>query len=684
MRRCLPALDSVFRRVVPLLTATLLAATTAGVAFAQGTYSDVTKAEGWAWALIRQGKPVDMGDRCDEKKTTVGASIDKPDWKHACRRLSSDFVTDILTKSPWRDQVPSIGLVLSGAWIDGEINLMNAKLKRAIQIRDSLIEGTVELASARTDSNISIIRTRIDGHFIASLMHSEMSLILAQSEITGSLVFSDAIFDGDVNLQNATVHGVVQAEELMVGVGLYMSRAKLQSVNLVQARVKGTVNLRGATVQGDLDLNSAQAGEVFLGSLPDSKASYKGVDMIGAAVSNTVDLVGARFDGKVNLNSISARDLFLRSTNDDRATFQDVILVNARLVGNVQLDGSLFQGRVDAHGMRVGGTLYMGLSEVNKTAGVNDKTKTSFKAIDLWLTRVAGNVNMEGTTFTGDVSANAMEVGGHLIMCNLESSQHMDFRYIQIAGNLDARGAAFNELDLSGATIRADLTLGKHDKGRQMEWKGVLKLRNASTAHLMDVADAWPAKNHLQIDGFAFSRLGPESRTPQWWDEEWIHRDPTYTPGPYEQIAAAYAIAGDRGAADEMRFRGRVRQREEEKSWGSWLVEVFLEFVAGFGIGGYTFRVVWWVMGISILGALYLRFGVAAAKPKGFVWCLGASLSRLLPVIEINKEFTEFFHDPNRERLSGLQSAIFSAVAMLGWLLGAILVAAVAGLTQKP
>jgi hypothetical protein len=37
-------------------------------------------------------------------------------------------------------------------------------------------------------------------------------------------------------------------------------------------------------------------------------------------------------------------------------------------------------------------------------------------------------------------------------------------------------------------------------------------------------------------------------------------------------------------------------------------------------------------------------------------WCFRASLSRLLPVLEINKEFSEFFNDPKRERLKGWQS----------------------------
>jgi hypothetical protein len=52
-------------------------------------------------------------------------------------------------------------------------------------------------------------------------------------------------------------------------------------------------------------------------------------------------------------------------------------------------------------------------------------------------------------------------------------------------------------------------------------------------------------------------------------------------------------------------------------------------------------------------------------------------------VIEINKEFTEFFDDPESKRLTGWQSLIFSAMGIVGFVLGAILIAAVSGLTQS-
>jgi hypothetical protein len=141
----------------------------------------------------------------------------------------------------------------------------------------------------------------------------------------------------------------------------------------------------------------------------------------------------------------------------------------------------------------------------------------------------------------------------------------------------------------------------------------------------------------------------------------------TATPPTRFAISAACANA--------RRRRGRATCGPDSFKW-----------VAGFGIGTYTFRVLYCVIGISLLGAFYLKTRVKGVRSggHGFFWCFGASLSRLLPVIEINKEFSDFFNDPKRERLTGFQSAVFSIIGIIGFVLGAVLVAAVSGLTQNP
>src|SRR5262249_37512739 len=125
-------------------------------------------------------------------------------------------------------------------------------------------------------------------------------------------------------------------------------------------------------------------------------------------------------------------------------------------------------------------------------------------------------------------------------------------------------------------------------------------------------------------------------------------------------------------------------QQRGSENWPSWIFSGFLQYAAGFGIGDRTFRVLYWVIAIAAAGALYLWRCVPEAHKRGLMWWFGASLSRLLPVIVINKEFSDFFHDPKRRRLNHRQVFLFSVMGIIGWVLGALLIAAVSGLTQKP
>ena len=350
------------------------------------------------------------------------------------------------------------------------------------------------------------------------------------------------------------------------------------------------------------------------------------------------------------------------------------------------MTGASFDGTLDADALQVGGSLFM------RSDGQN---KASFKDVDLGGAKITGAIYMNGASFDGTLNAEGLQASNDLSMSDVYCIKETDMMFAHIGGNLDLRGATLPGLDLSGASIAADLDLGGP---ASTVWTGqdgehrALNLRNTHIGNLADAKYAWPVQGQLHLDGFTFGHLGgfagdtePEMRDRgmEWWDD-WASRDIKYSPAPYAQLAAALTNAGDRDAANEIRYLSRVRERETEKGF-SYIWSGALQYVAGFGIGTYTFRVLWWVLGISLLGALYLRTRVQGVRDEnhGIVWCFGASLSRLLPVIDINEDFKGFFKDPNRATLTGLQSFVFSAMGIVGWVLGAILIAAVSGLTQS-
>jgi hypothetical protein len=223
-----------------------------------------------------------------------------------------------------------------------------------------------------------------------------------------------------------------------------------------------------------------------------------------------------------------------------------------------------------------------------------------------------------------------------------------------------------------------------------------LFLRNTHFADFQDSPEAWPPV--LDLEGFRYDRIGAfggagrtdmRRRSPAEW-ADWLARDQTFSTQPYAQLVTVLAAAGHRDTADAVQLAGRERERAEtwkEGRYISWAWLSFLSYVAGYGIGLYTFFVLLWVAGLTVLGADVLWFSERARR-RGLWWRLGASLHRLLPVIELSKEFTDFFDNPppkpdEAPNLSRFQVAYFAGHAIAGWILGFFLIAAMGGIIQK-
>ncbi|MGB7044821.1 MAG: hypothetical protein WBD65_07910, partial [Methylocella sp.] len=535
-------------------------------------------------------------------------------WRDDCRKLSSRFLVDLLTQAPWREHVPFAGVGIAGARIVGDVDLENAKLIRAIAIIDSRIEGAINLRRARTDGLIWLDGSIMNGAFNANSLHAESDLFLRNG----------AVFKSEVR-QSA-------------------------------AKIDGDVDMTGASFDGTLNAEALQVGEALLMySDGQNKASFKDVDLRGAKIKGKIDMAGACFRSPLNAEFLQALGSLL-----------------------MQSGGSNKTSCTEAESLQAVGSLVM------PSAGPNTASVTLDSA------KITGDIVMTGANFEGNLYAEDLQVGGNLFIRDAHCAQEVDMVFAHVGGTLVLRGATLAGLNLSGASVAGDLELGGLPResvswtGRS--WETGLTLRNTHVGNLMDAKDAWPDREHLHLDGFSFNHLGgyagetgPEMRERgmDWWDN-WARLDPDYSPAPYAQLAAAFTNAGDRDAANEIRYYGRVRERETERGL-AYILSGAVQYVAGFGIGSYTFRVLYWVIGISLAGAVLLWMKVPAAKQHGPIWCFGASLARLLPVIEINKEFTAFFDDPKRERLTGWQSFIFSAMGMVGFVLGAILIAAVSG-----
>ena len=671
-----------------------------GSALAQEPYRDPNTAEGWALPQIERSEMADFNERCNTPALDPNDNKQDERWRDDCRTLSARFLQDLLTRSPWREAIPSAGIQVKGARVVGDFDLENVKLIRSISILASRIEGAINLVRARTDSLIWLEGSLMNGHLDASGLHSNSDLWLRNGSVFKSEVnLNGAKIDGNVELTGARFDGKIGAGQVRIGGYLAMNsdsgnKADFNEVVLVDAKVGGQINMLGASFNGPLNADLLRVGgNLFAASAGQYKTRFQNVFLRGAEIAGNVSLIGNNFDGSLFASLLQVGgSLLMNSEGQNKVSFKHVDLGGAKVAGHLNMSGASFDEVLDAGLLQIGGDLRM--------ASMPPNMMTIFKKdVNLNGATITGKFNVEGASFEGKLYAESLKVGGDLLMSFACHADQGVLVFANIGGNLDLRSASVANADLSGASIAGELRLGgqkfPHCRAGSGVPRDVLSLRNAKVGSLMIASDALKAPQRLHLNGFSFGRVGefeggtePQQRrrSTAWWDD-WVRLDPDYSPTPYVQLAAALTNSGDRDAADDIRYLGRSRQRQVacEETWlrGSCLLQTALGAVAGYGIGSHTFIVLPWVLGFWLAGAVLLWWTVPAAKHKGAIWCSCATLAQLLHVIPINKELTAFFDDPERARLKGWQVFVFSALGLVGLALGTILLTAVSGLTHS-
>jgi hypothetical protein len=458
----------------------------------------------------------------------------------------------------------------------------------------------------------------------------------------------------------------------------------------------------GAQVSEPLDLAAARiSAEVWL----DRSRFERGISLARAHFDGRLSLDGSTFEGGINASGLQAnRGLLLRN-----ATVRgDLVLVGAKVDGVHSLDGSTFEGGIDANGLQAN----RGLLLSNGATVRGDLVLVG--------TKIERNLETDGSTFEGRINAFGLNVSGSVFLRTATFRKTPAISFAHINGWLDLRKAELPGLDLAGTTI-GELRLGDSrlppptwtKNAENAEQPSHLILRGTRTKVLQDRLDAsdpcpdedaWPRQ--LDLQGFVYEQLGTDPglggrdmrEREACWYEKWLARDPHFAPQPYRQLASVLRIGGDPDRADAVLSAARDRERREAwtsgecgdpfKDWpwrrsDCWRAAGLgvLKVLIGYGIGGGLFLVFYWVLTFTLIGMIVLSFA-PAARAKGTVWMFGASLDHLLPIVSLNKEFEDFFDDPQRQRLKGWQLSYFAVHALFGFLLGSFVVAALAGLTQ--
>jgi hypothetical protein len=342
-----------------------------------------------------------------------------------------------------------------------------------------------------------------------------------------------------------------------------------------------------------------------------------------------------------------------------------------------------------------GVTSYIPLTLIDSKIDRNLRLKNGkfCKSVNADSVNVGASVHLEGSTSFGPIIFSMSKIGDVFIL-DVARISKLDL-YAAIARELRMSTLRWRKAGVSlqcpensanDDSLWVSWPLGKTALEEKVDCSSSsspsFRLRNAHIEGLQDSKLSWPPC--IDLDGFRYDRLVyPSSRKLEEWTD-WLQRDPVFSPQPYTQLATILLGVGARDWAEAIQFA--ERDREREKSWerhyiGEYVWQTMLRWTAGYGIGLRTFYVLWCVLGFSVVGTIFLWLS-PAARAHGPAWCFFASLHRLLPIVELRKDFRDFF-DTEADHLSRIQMWYFMFHSLAGWILGFFLLAALGVLTQK-
>jgi hypothetical protein len=360
-------------------------------------------------------------------------------------------------------------------------------------------------------------------------------------------------------------------------------------------------------------------------------------------------------------------------------------LEEADIGGGLLLSFAQFDGGVTANDLKLRGYLQMYKTTVGATFALN-------RAV------IEGNISFVESTFVSVSQMESTHVKGSVFIRNSSFMRELDASAAQIANHLDIAGSTFEGLVFHRGSVGGDFRLSWPGGASVIWWPGVrLSLRDSHAGVVQasvrgEGIDPWPQQ--LDLQGFTYDRFGASDDIARF--ERWLARDPSFGRQPYQQLATVLRSMGESDKSDDVLLLARDRELSSRWAQGCgygagllllsencWTAAGLfaLKITIGYGLGKGLFLALLWVLFFALLGMLVLLFS-RAGRAEGRWWCFGASLNRLLPIIELNEEFKDFFNDPQRVRLTRKQQAYFACHAIAGYVLASFVIAALAGLTQ--
>lgn len=568
-------------------------------------HPDWSEPETWVWRQVCRGQVADFNRRYDKALDPA-----KPEqWTPAERRrrlLRPGFIDMILFKSPWRQALTRLGVIIKGAIITQDLKLHHGDISRPLGLVACRLEKNVHLAGCRTDHFMTFFGSVVVGHMNLVGLRAGPGLVLSRGRFS-TIDLTSAQVQGNLEMQETTITGLADLAGVKVGRFLILRQGKFQQMQMYMAEVGLQVNLAQAVFQGILSMENLRVG----GSIIMSGGKFQTTYLMTSVMGNSLLADKAVFSGDLKLDGAKVAQLLAMR----HAHMVNMSMVGVEVSGELALNNSVFTGLVIMDGLRVKRLAHLGQAKFNilRLVGIrigqelNLQECVAIRGAVLSNLRVGQNLSLRDVRF-GECRLNQAEIGQTLILI----------------------GAKFQLLDLRGAKINT-------------VWDGV------EIGKTKPEQEPWAT--NLFMDGFTFQSLGgtrsklgtPLALRPAEWYIQWLARQKRFSPLPYEHLASLLEQVGQPQEANDLRYARMERERRlaRDTSFRRWLWLSVLKWAVGYGLGYRQSVAIVWMVLLVVVGAGVLWFAPEARR-RGLLWVTALSFERLIPIEYFSKEFEEF------------------------------------------
>jgi hypothetical protein len=406
----------------------------------------------------------------------------------------------------------------------------------------------------------------------------------------------------------------------------------------------GTVRLPNAVVGGYLRLSGARL-------LGPHGASDRGIALLG--------------DGMDVGGDLEARD----SGRGALVCGGQLRLVDATVRGSASLSGIALSApggyALLADRLRIGGELY--LRRLACAGTVRLQNAEIGATLDCTGARLTSPRRRADGTLRPSLDARAALVGKDLVCADgFAAAGGVRLRGADVRKSVQITGATLAGPPAEGRAVYAlnayGLTTSELVLRPAAAPTAPVRLVRASAATFADSALLWEAEGGVHIDGFDYAALHDTRAVDVRTRLGWIRRVlPDYSPGPYDQLAAAYQRSGNEELARTVLMERQRRRYAEaapvERAWG-WLQR----WTVGFGYRPWL--AVAWLVLFAALGGTWFAFTPPQPVDDGQhpvfnAWIFAADT--LLPIVNLGQD--------GYWRLEGASQWISTVLVALGWIL---------------